>query len=93
MALISLIALAAPSETEITTMASITICNLDDEIMQRLSVRAAERGHSVEEEARDILRWVTSEVSAPHNLAAAIRARLAPPDRVDIALPAREPMR
>ena len=27
------------------------------------------------------------------NLAAAIRARLAPADRVDFALPAREPMR
>jgi plasmid stability protein len=74
-------------------MASITIRNLDDEIMQRLRVRAAERGHSVEEEARDMVRRITSEVSAPRNLAAAIRARLAPADRVDIALPAREPMR
>jgi plasmid stability protein len=93
MELISLIALAAPSETEITAMSSITIRNLDDEIMQRLRVRAAERGHSVEEEARDILRRVTSEGSAPRNLAAAIRARLASADRVDFALPAREPMR
>jgi plasmid stability protein len=74
-------------------MASITICNLDDEIMQRLSVRASDRGHSVEEEARVILHRVTSEVSAPRNLAAAIRARVAPADRVDLALPAREPMR
>ena len=45
-----------------------------------------------EEEARDILRRVTSEGSAPRNLAAAIRARVAPADRVDLALPAREPM-
>jgi len=74
-------------------MASITIRNLDDEIKQRLRVRAAERGHSMEEEARDILRRVTSEGSAPRNLAAAIRARLAPADRFDLALPAREPMR
>jgi plasmid stability protein len=96
MALISLkssITLAAPNETEITAMASITIRNLDDEIKQRLRVRAAERGHSMEEEARDILRRVTSEGSAPRNLAAAIRARVAPADRVDLALPAREPMR
>ena len=45
MALISLIALAAPTEKEITAMASITIRNLDDEIMQRRRVRATERGH------------------------------------------------
>ena len=74
-------------------MASITIRNLDDEVKQRLRVRAAERGHSMEEEARDILRRVTSEGSATRNLAAAIRARVAPADRVDLALPAREPMR
>jgi plasmid stability protein len=86
----SMIALAAPNQTEVT--ASITICNLDDEIMQRLRVRAAERGHTVEEEARDILRRVTSEASAPRNLAAAIRARVAPAHRVDLALPVREPM-
>jgi plasmid stability protein len=92
MELISLIALAAPSETEITAMASITIRNLDDKMMQRLSVRAAKSGHSVEEEARDILRRVTSECSAPRNLAAAIRARVAPAYRFDLALPAREPM-
>ena len=95
MALISLkssITLSAHTETEITAMASITIRNLDDEIKQRLRVRAAERGHSMEEEARDILRRVTSEGSAPRNLAAAIRARVAPADRVDLALPAREPM-
>lgn len=74
-------------------MASITIRNLADEIMQRLRVRAAERGHSMEEEARDVLRRVTLEGSAPRNLAAALRARGAPADRVDLALPAREPMR
>jgi plasmid stability protein len=91
MTLFSLIALAAPNQTEVT--ASITIRNLDDEIMQRLRVRAAERGHTVEEEVRDILRRVTSEGSAPRNFAAAIRARVAPADRVDLALPAREPMR
>ncbi len=39
-------------------MASITIRNLDGDIMQRLRVRAAEHGCSMEEEARDILRWV-----------------------------------
>ena len=37
-------------------MASLTIRNLDDELKQRLRVRAAQHGHSMEEEARSILR-------------------------------------
>jgi plasmid stability protein len=47
-------------------MASITIRNLDDDIKQRLRVRAAEHGRSMEEEAREILRRVMTE--APSNL-------------------------
>ena len=74
-------------------MASITIRNLEDDIKQRLRVRAAERGRSMEEEARDILRRVVGESAPPRNLAAAIRARVAPSERVDLDLPAREPMR
>lgn len=74
-------------------MASITIRNLDDEIKQRLRVRAAEHGRSMEEEAREILRRAIGEDAPPRNLAAAIRARVASSDRVDLDLPAREPMR
>ena len=74
-------------------MASITIRNLDDDIKQRLRVRAAKNGRSMEEEARDILRRVMSDATSPRDLAAAIRARVAPPARTDLDLPAREPMR
>jgi plasmid stability protein len=74
-------------------MASITIRNLDDHIKQRLRVRAAENGRSMEEEARDILRRGTGESAPPLNLAAAIRARVAPADRIDLELPSREAMR
>lgn len=74
-------------------MASITIRNLDDDIKQRLRVRAAMHGRSMEEEARDILRRVMGEGAPPRDLAAAIRARIAPADRVDLDLPAREAMR
>ena len=74
-------------------MASITIRNLDDDIKHRLRIRAAERGRSMEEEARDILRRVMAEGSPPRNLAAAIRARIAPAARTEIGLPLREPMR
>ena len=58
-------------------MASITIRNLDDDIKQRLRVRAAEHGRSMEEEARDILRRVMSDTATPRDLAASIRARVA----------------
>ena len=74
-------------------MASITIRNLDDDIKQRLRVRAAEHGRSMEEEAREILRRVMGESAPPRNLVAAIRARLAASALADLELPAREPMR
>lgn len=74
-------------------MASITIRNLDDAIKQGLRIRAAERGHSMEEEARDILRRVMAESPPPRDLAAAIRARLTAASRADLTLPLRQAMR
>lgn len=74
-------------------MASITIRNLDDDLKQRLRLRAAEHGHSMEEEARGILRQALDKPAVPRNLAAAIRARFAPLGGVDLELPPREPMR
>ncbi len=74
-------------------MASITIRNLEDDIKQRLRVRAAMHGRSMEEEARDILRRVMGECTPPQDLAAAIRARTSPSARADLELPPREPMR
>ena len=74
-------------------MASLTIRNLDDEIKQRLRVRAAEHGRSMEEEARDILRRVICDTAPPRDLAAAIRARVTPGARADLELPARDPLR
>ena len=44
-----------------TTMASITIRNLDDNLKQHLWVRAAQHGRSMEDEARDILRLALAE--------------------------------
>ncbi len=74
-------------------MASITIRNLDDDLKQRLRLRAAEHGRSMEEEVRGILRQALSDAAAPRNLAAAIRARVAPLGGIDLALPPREAMR
>lgn len=74
-------------------MASITIRNLDDGIKRRLRVRAAERGHSMEEEAREILREAVSDLRAPMNLAQRMRARVARSGGVDLDIPARDAMR
>lgn len=74
-------------------MASITIRNLDDTVKHQLRIRAAEHGRSMEEEAREILRAAVRPGSTPNNLAAAIRARIAPLGGVELDLPERAPMR
>ena len=74
-------------------MASITIRNLDNNVKTLLRTRAAEHGHSMEQEARLILREAVQQQSVPKNLAAAIRKRFAPLGGVDLDLPPREPMR
>jgi antitoxin FitA len=75
-------------------MPSITIRNLDDGLKSRLRVQAARHGHSMENEAREILRTVLSrKESKSGNLAAAIRARFAPLGGVDLPKEARQAMR
>ena len=71
-------------------MASITILNLDDDIKRRLRIQAAEHGHSMEEEAREILHSALTEPAPPTNLARAIRARFAPFGGVELDIPSRE---
>ena len=46
-------------------MASITICNLDDDVKIRLRVRAAGNGRFMEEEARLIMREAVGRETAP----------------------------
>jgi plasmid stability protein len=75
-------------------MASITIRNLDEQTKARLRVRAAHRKRSMEDEARNILRSaLAQDPSAAGNLAESIRRRFEPLGGVELALPAREPMR
>ena len=73
-------------------MASITIRNLDEELKRRLRIRAAEHGHSMEEEARDILRQAMSRPAPAPNLGEAIHRRFAALGGVGLELPEREPM-
>ena len=74
----------------IPVMASITVRDLDDDLKHRLRLRAAAHGRSMEEEVREILRWVVAEPPPPRNLVDAIRARVAPLGGVELELPSRE---
>jgi plasmid stability protein len=76
-------------------MSSITIRNLDPAIKERLRVRAAEHGHSMEAEARRILQ-TTLEGAAKkpeRNLYDRIRVLVDPVGGIDLELPPREPAR
>ena len=75
-------------------MVSITIRNLDEQTKARLRVRAAHRNRSMEDEVRHILRAaLADDATASSDLAQAIRRRFEPLGGVELALPAREPMR
>lgn len=75
-------------------MASVTIRNLDDEVTQRLRLRAATHGRSMEDEARDILRTALSaESRRAGNLAETIRRRVAALGGVELEIAPREPIR
>ena len=76
-------------------MSSITIRNLDPALKERLRVRAAEHGHSMEAEARRIL--LTTLKGAPkkpgRSLYDRIHDRFAAIGGVDLELPPRAPGR
>ena len=73
-------------------MATLTIRNVDTAVKERLRLRAARHGRSMEAEARRILsEAVASDGDQPEpNLAEAIRRRFAPLGGVDLELPPRE---
>jgi len=76
-------------------MSSITIRNLDPSLKERLRVRAAEHGHSMEAEARQILRGalVGSQRRRERNLFERIHSRFAKLGGVDLELPPRDAAR
>ncbi|WP_322518168.1 plasmid stabilization protein [Rhodopseudomonas palustris] len=72
-------------------MAVLTIRDIDDAIKQRLRVRAAVNGRSIEDEAREILRAALStDEPRPRNLAQAIHERFAALGGVDLPETRRE---
>jgi antitoxin FitA len=75
-------------------MSSITIRNLESNVKDRLRLRAARHGRSMEEEAREILRAALAEKARrPANLFEAIRRRIDSFGGVELDIPARSPLR
>lgn len=76
-------------------MTTLTIRNLDPTVKERLRVRAAERGHSMEAEARQILKQALTS-DAPRTGRAfteRIRAHFEALGGVDLDIPRRDPPR
>ena len=74
-------------------MSSVTINHLDAELEQQLREQAKLHGHSMEDEARAVLREaLKAKISTTTNLAASIRARFAPLGGIELPEPAKDPM-
>ena len=76
-----------------TTLASLTIRNLEPAIKERLRVRAAHQGRSMEAEARAILEMAlagTGDHAAGRTLSERIHARFAAIGGVELELPPRD---
>ena len=75
-------------------MTTLTIRNLDLALKARLRVRAAEHGHSMEQEARQILGTTLRDEAVPETgLGTAIRRIFEPLGGVDLDIPPRTPDR
>lgn len=83
------------ARSEVTPTASLNIRQLDPALKERLRIRAAHHGHSMEAEARAILKEVLMEKRpvTGADLATAIRRRFAPLGGVELELPPRQPGR
>jgi plasmid stability protein len=74
-------------------MINITIHNLDDDLERQLRIRAAERDHPMEEEARDILRRALAVEAKPSgHWVDRIREIVEPLGGIQLELPPRGPI-
>ena len=69
-------------------MARLTIRDLDDAVKEKLRVRAARRGHSLEEEARLILRQAVTGITGAQFLKT-MEESFGPAHGVDLEIPPR----
>jgi len=70
-------------------MAALSIRDLDDEVKERLRVRAAENGRSMESEARAILNEAVRDHDPAEGLFTALLARVGELGGVELDLPKR----
>lgn len=70
-------------------MAALSIRDLDDQVRERLRVRAAQNGRSTEAEIRAILTAAVSEPAGTVGLARTLLARFGALGGADLDLPAR----
>jgi len=75
---------------EVTSMAALSIRNLDETVKQRLLLRAARHGRSMEAEARAILTEAVSERADSAGLFTALLDRFSRLGGVDLELPERD---
>ena len=74
-------------------MASLTIRNFDDDLKTLLRLRAAHRGCSMEQEARDILRRAVQQQSNANGFAQRVHKRFAKFELEALPLPKRRAAR
>lgn len=74
-------------------MATMTIRNLDSATKERLRLRAARHGHSMEAEARSILRAALDRPPRPETLTGIMRELFGPGHGIELELPPRGPER
>jgi plasmid stability protein len=72
-------------------MASIIIRNLAADVKERLRIRAARHGHSMEAEARAILRSALDRPERRESLTSIMRELFGAHAGIDLQLPPREP--
>ena len=77
------------SNLEVGTMAAVTVRNLDDQVKERLRVRAAVHGRSMESEIRAILAEAVSRPGVTDGLFATMLERFAGIGGVELDLPER----
>ena len=70
-------------------MAAVSIRNLDDSVRERLQVRAAQHGRSMEAEIRAILTAAVADEPPRKDLFVALTERFGGLGGVELALPAR----